>query len=123
MIFLHQEARSSLHLVLLMIKAYKLLRLRRDNSLGPLFVGRDLEVPLNTWLTARSDLKHPGLKHRPGFHCCCYPFAPHLKLKLSSGEVRVWAQVEIEDWSLETRPASQGGLWYLAKRMRVIKVL
>lgn len=106
-----------------MTKAYKLLRVRTNGSLGPLFVGRELILWPGLWFNARSDLEHKGLKHRPGFHCCQYPNAPHLKLKLKSGETRVWALVEIQNWTTLTRPKCQGGVWYLAQRMKVVEVL
>lgn len=99
--------------------AYKLLRLRRDGTLGPLFVGRGQVIRVGEVLRARSDLPHPGLAHRPGYHCYARPEAPHLKTRLSNGERRVWCKVEIGDYTELRRPASQGGIWYLAQSMRV----
>jgi hypothetical protein len=34
-------------------------------------------------------------------------------------EGRVWKQVEIEDYVELKRPESQGGVWYLAQRMKL----
>jgi len=36
---------------------------------------------------------------------------------------RVWVEVEIKDYNEEQRPKSQGGMWYLAKEMQIIKEL
>jgi hypothetical protein len=46
------------------------------------------------------------------------PEAPHLKL-----EGRAWYVVEVENFSEEIRPESQGGKWFLANRMRVVAPL
>jgi len=100
--------------------AYKLLRKRKDGTLGPLFVGRELVIKPGEWYRARSDLPTGGLAYRPGFHCCRTPNAPHIKLRLSNGEIRVWCVVEVEDFEEYVRPASQGGAWLLCKRMRVL---
>lgn len=95
-------------------KAYKLFRLRPDGSLGPLFIDRHLVVPVGEWLPAEC---HPtkGFAVRPGWHCTAKPEAPHL-----SPKGRVWCEVEIEEYRPVERPASQGGVWYLAERMRVV---
>ena len=36
---------------------------------------------------------------------------------------RVWCRVEVKDYVLVCRPASQGGLWALANEMKVIEIL
>lgn len=95
--------------------AYKLLRVRKDNSLGPLFINRRQRVPLNEWLPAE-DHPTPGYAHRPGWHACLEPKAPHL-----SKRGRRWFKVQVEDFEVHTRPASQGGRWVLAKRMKVLE--
>jgi len=105
------------------IKAYKLLRLRRDKSLGPLFVGREQCIPVGKWMDCKDDLPHPGLAHRPGFHCCSEQHAPHIKMKLKSGEERVWCLVTIENYEELERPVSQGGLWYVARRMKIDELI
>ncbi len=97
--------------------AYKLLRRRRDGTLGALFVGRDIVMPLGERLTARPDLPHPGLAHRPGFHCTAIPFAPHIAMRLANGEERVWCRTWIEGFKEHKRPLSQGGVWYTAEHM------
>ena len=94
--------------------AYKLLRVRRDGTLGPLFINKRQIIPLGEWLPAED---HPtkGYAHRPGWHVAPAPLAPHL-----SERGRVWMKVEVREYEELVRPASQGGMWYLAKWMRVI---
>lgn len=96
--------------------AYKLFRLRANGTLGPLFINRRLIVPIGEWLEAEC---HPtkGFAVRPGWHCSPRPYAPHLSMN-----GRVWCQVEIEGASDLLRPTSQGGLWYLAERLRVLQI-
>lgn len=95
--------------------AYKLLRLRRDGSLGPLFINKAQVIPLGEWLEAED---HPtkGYARRPGWHVAPKPSAPHL-----SAKGRRWMKVEIEDFDELPRPQSQGGMWFIAKRMRVLE--
>ncbi len=104
------------------MKAYKLLRKRRDGSLGPLFINRKQVVPQGRWLRAEC---HPtqGFALRPGWHCAATPEAPHLKTDLRSGERRVWCEVEVDKFTEFARPANQGGKWLLAERMRIIREL
>ena len=51
------------------------------------------------------------------------PFAPHLSMRLASGEQRVWVECEIEDWTTYNRPESQGGNWILAQKMKIVREL
>lgn len=99
------------------IKAYKLIRKRKDGSLAPLFINKRLVIAIDKWLTAEF---HPtkGYKERKGWHCTSKPIAPHL-----SEKNRVWCEVEIRDYEKLQRPVNQGGLWYLAQQMKVVKVL
>jgi hypothetical protein len=96
--------------------AWKLFRLRKDGSLGPLFINRKQRVPIGEWLDAE---EHPtkGFAFRPGWHCCSERNAPHLS-KIG----RVWVKVEIEDYQEIQRPERQGGVWFLANRMKVIEI-
>ena len=104
--------------------AYKLLRRTKDGLLGPLFVGRSSRLSFGVTYEARSDLPHPGLAHRPGFHCTRVPYAPHIKMRLKNGEERVWCLVKISgEITPHQRPASQGGLWYTAEKMRLLREL
>lgn len=34
---------------------------------------------------------------------------------------RAWFVVEVKDYTTHERPASQGGKWLLAKKMRIVK--
>jgi hypothetical protein len=98
-------------------RGYKLLRRRKDKSLGPLFINRRQRIPLGEWLEAKC-YPTKGFAVRPGWHVMTTTNAPHL-----SKRGRVWAEVEVRDYEGFRRPDTQGGLWLLAKRMRVIKVL
>ena len=44
-------------------------------------------------------------------------------MNLASGEKPVWCEVEIFEYATEVRPESQGGMWYLAKWMKVVREL
>jgi hypothetical protein len=105
------------------MKAYKLFKLRSDGSLGPLFINARLRVPTGVWMEAED---HPtkGFAHRPGWHCTHKPEAPHLAKEPKSGPRRVWCEVEIDgDITRFERPLLQGGTWFLATRLRVLRVL
>lgn len=97
--------------------AYKLLRVRNNGTLGPLFINKTQVVPVGKWLQAEC---HPtkGYAVRPGWHCTAKPEAPHLSKK-----GRVWCEVELKDVVSFTRPVTQGGQWFLAEKMKVTKVL
>lgn len=99
------------------MKAYKLVRKMKDESIAPLFINKKIRLPLGTWMDAEN---HPtkGFAVRMGWHCCFTPVAPHL-----SERDRIWIEVEIEDYHKYNRPESQGGAWLLANRMRVVKEL
>ncbi len=99
------------------MRAYKLLTKRKDGTLGPLFINRTQRVLVGEWLDAEN---HPtkGFKERMGWHCTSKPVAPHL-----SNKGRVWCEVEIQDFTKIERPEHQGGLWYLANKMKIIKEL
>lgn len=95
---------------------FKLFRIRRDGTLGPLFINRRQRIPLNVWLPAED---HPtkGFAHRPGWHICSEQLAPHLR----QGGDRTWFRVEFDGETPHPRPPSQGGLWFTAQRMRVLE--
>ena len=99
------------------MRAYKLLNLRKDGTLGPLFINKKQVIPVDVWLKAED---HPtkGYAHRPGWHACAAIAAPHLTMK-----GRIWCEVEIEDFVELERPKQQGTTWLLAKKMRVVKKL
>jgi hypothetical protein len=95
---------------------YKLFSLKQDGSIGPLFINRRLRLTVGQWYVAE-DHPTPGYARRPGWHILGSKHAPHLSKK-----GRVWAKVEFEEAECFHRPESQGGLWYLAKRMRLIEI-
>lgn len=99
------------------MKAYKLLRKRKDETLGPLFINCRQRIPIGEWLPAEGHHRK-GYKFRPGWHCTSEPRAPHL-----SEKGRVWCEVEIENFEEFHRPDAQGGLWFIAQRMRLVKEL
>jgi len=99
------------------INAYKLLRLRKDGTLGPLFIGRKIRVPVGRWVRARK-LFTPGFAYRPGWHACAAPHAPHLSTK-----GRVWCEVSLQGVKEHHRSAAQGGLWFTAQLLRVERVI
>ena len=99
------------------MKAYKLMRKMADGSLAPLFINKKQRLMGGVWYEAE-DHKTKGYKHRPGWHACALPIAPHLS-KIG----RVWCEVDICRVREEIRPAHQGGKWYLANSLRVVREL
>lgn len=97
--------------------AYKLMRIRKDGSLGSLFINKKDVLPLNKWLNAKPYLTK-GFAFRPGWHCTFKPYAPHL-----SEKGRVWVKVEIKDFVTYPRPESQGGEWILANKIKLLEIL
>ena len=97
-----------------MMIAYKLFSVRKDGSIGSLFINRKIKLPKNEWLEAET---HPtnGYKLRPFWHCCLKPIAPHLTLN-----GRKWYRVEIKDYIEMVRPTLQGGTWLLAKKIKIL---
>jgi hypothetical protein len=94
---------------------YKLLRKRKDGTLGSLFIGRSKIIPKNGWLYAE-DLPTKGYAHRPGWHILEKPKAPHLSLKN-----RVWCRVMFRNYLELIRPENQGGKWFLAQQMYILE--
>lgn len=97
--------------------AYKLFRLHKNGSIGPLFINRKQRLKVGVPVLAEN---HPtkGYAVRPGWHTCAEPNAPHLSKK-----GRVWCKVHIEDYTAHQRPATQGGLWYTANKLTVLEIL
>lgn len=98
--------------------AYKMFRVRKDGTLGSLFIDKKRVLPIGKWLWSQP---HPtqGYAYRPGWHCLPQPEAPHLKLTKN----RVWAEVEIRHFTHHGVPLIQGTKWYLASGMRIKRVL
>jgi len=95
--------------------AYKLIRKMKDGSLSPLFINQKSRIDIGIWLNAELHPKK-GFTIRKGWHCTLEPKAPHLSKKN-----RVWVQVELDDYEYHPRPESQGGMWVLAQKMKVIR--
>lgn len=68
---------------------YKLFRVRRDGSLGSLFINRKLRIYPGDTLKAKAH-RTKGFKFRPGWHVCEKPYAPHLSMR-----GRKWFKVEM----------------------------
>lgn len=103
--------------------AYKLFSVRKNGTLGPLFINKRQVIPVGQWLDAET---HPrsGFAVRHGWHAALRQSAPHLMAR-DGGMVagRVWARVELEGTTVYDRPECQGGAWVLGERMRVLEVL
>lgn len=98
------------------MRAYKLCRLKKNGDITPLFINKKTALPFNEWLQAEC---HPtkGFKIRPFWHCTSQPYAPHLSRK-----GRIWIELEMDDYTEFQRPNNQGGLWYLASRIKLLKI-
>ena len=104
------------------MKAYKLMKVRKNGTLGPLFIGARNVIPEDgTWLESEC-LPTKGFAVRQGWHACFTPVAPHLSSTPKNGK-RVWVEIEVEGVRTYDRPESQGGRWILAEKMRVTKRL
>lgn len=97
--------------------AYKLVRQMKDGTYAPLFINQKFRFPFNEWLIAEC-YPTKGFAVRKGWHCTSNPVAPHL-----SEKGRVWLKVEVDDYEEFKRPESQGGLWFIAQKMKVLEVL
>ena len=95
--------------------AYKLFRLLKNGQIAPLFINKKLRLEYDKWYQAET-IPTKGFAVRTGWHVVSKPIAPHLSTKN-----RVWKKVEIEDFTEFIRPASQGGKWYLANKMKVLE--
>jgi hypothetical protein len=97
--------------------AYKLLRVRANGTLGPLFINRRQVLALGEWMQAENH-PTPGFAVRPGWHATPEPIAPHLGTR-----GRRWYRVELRDVTEHQRPACQGGRWLLAGWMKILEPL
>lgn len=96
------------------LTVFKLFKLRKNGTYGPLFINSKQVIPIGEWLTAEC-YPTKGFKTRQGWHTTGNPNAPHL-----SSKNRIWVIVEIEDYEEFPRPEIQGGMWYIAQKMRVV---
>lgn len=99
------------------MECYKLMRLRKDGTLGSLFINPRAVLPLHEWLVAES-FPTKGYALRPGWHVMRTPVAPHLSMK-----GRIWVRVIVIANELHRCPASQRGEWILSQYMRILEVL
>lgn len=97
--------------------AYKLFTVRKDGSIGSLFINTKERYEIGQWMKS-TGYKTAGFQYRPGWHSLREPKAPHLTIKN-----RGWFIVEIEDYTSHTRPANQGGQWYLSDKLRILRPL
>lgn len=96
---------------------YKLFRLRKDGSLGPLFINRKQKLYVGKSYLAEEH-ETAGFAFRPGWHICSEKYAPHL-----SENGRVWAKVSFGKYTKHIRPDNQGGLWYTANKMKILEIV
>ena len=94
---------------------YKLMRKRRDGTYGSLFIDRARRLVPGI-VYPEQDVKTKGYAHRPGWHVCERPYAPHL-----STNGRVWCKVSFAHKDTVIRPECQGGIWYLGRDMEIIE--
>lgn len=97
------------------MKAFKLFRILKNGEVTSLFINKSRRLPLNTWLRAES-FPTKGFALRPYWHCTENPEAPHLSMK-----GRCWFEVEIKNFKEFERPKSQGGKWFLATHIKILK--
>lgn len=108
------------------MKAYKLFKIRKDGTLGSLFIGASKVLPIGIEMQAEKDLLvSENLKrkftYRPFWHATSLPKADHLKI--DAIVKRVWAEVDIKEFTELKRPDYQGGKWFLAERLTIKKIL
>jgi len=97
------------------MKAYKLFRVLKDGSISSLFINKTARLKTKKWLDAEP-YPTKGFSFRPHWHCTAKPEAPHLSLT-----DRAWYEILIEDFEEMARPTSQGGLWYLANKIKILR--
>lgn len=93
--------------------AFKLFRVRKDGSIGSLFIDCKDRLPVGEWLDAKATHRR-GYAYRPGWHSTWRPYAPHLSLK-----GRQWFVVEIEGYC-KYPMHNMRALWYLSQRIKIL---
>lgn len=93
---------------------YKLFRVRKDGTIGPLFINKKQIIEFGKWLPAKA-YPTKGFAFRPGWHASIKKSAPHLGKK-----GRRWYRAEVRDFQRLQRPAAQGGEWVLANWIKVL---
>lgn len=95
--------------------AYKLFRQLKSGEITSLFINKKVRLEYNKWLEAEP-FPTKGYAFRPFWHCTEKPCAPHLTEK-----GRAWKKVLMEDFEEFKRPEHQGGVWYLAKKIKILE--
>jgi hypothetical protein len=98
---------------------YKLFRKLKSGEITSLFINKKEKLPHDEWLEAKS-YPTKGFAFRPYWHCTEKPYAPHLKMELANGEKRIWKKLLMEDFIENPRPDNQGGMWYLANKIKIL---
>lgn len=99
------------------MKCYKLVRLRKNGTLGSLFIHAKAVLQVGVWMEAEM-FPTKGFAPRFGWHCTFLPYAPHL-----SEKGRVWVECDVKNFRTYDRPESQGGEWILADNIRINRIL
>ena len=104
---------------------YKLVRIKPNGRLGPLFVGTEEDFPIGEIICATESHRRKldkiysklgWLKFRPGLHLTIIPYAPHIGIKDADGVIRwmhdetVWVECEIPDHFNYTPEARANGI-------------
>lgn len=97
------------------MKAYKLFTEHKNGTISSLFINKRKRLPFDVWMEAEC-FPTKGFAIRPFWHCTSNPVAPHL-----STNGRVWCEVEMDGYEEFQRPKNQGGLWYLAKKIKIVQ--
>jgi len=98
------------------VRGYKLFRELKNGDIASLFINKKARHKKGMWLDAEC-YPTKGFAVRKGWHCCAEPSAPHLSKK-----DRVWLEVEMDGVKEFSRPKSQGGLWYLADKIKIVEL-
>ncbi len=72
-------------------------------------------MPFHEWIEAKA-YPTKGFALRPFWHCTEKCEAPHLTTR-----GRVWIKVEMAEFTEMMRPQSQGGKWFLARKIRLLE--
>lgn len=93
---------------------WKLFRVRKDGTLGSLFIDRQRPLAVGQWMRAKR-VRTNGYAYRPGWHVLLKRSAPHL-----STRGRVWRRVTARHiLGVHERPRAQGGTWVTCRDLRI----
>ncbi len=95
---------------------WKLFKLRKNGTLGSLFINARAVLPVGEWMDCEDCHEKKGFAYRPFWHCCYQPLAPHL-----SEKGRVWRRVAMVGVTKMERPEPQGGAWCLVNRIKILE--